>query len=125
VVGFKKRTAIVDGSAIAPERLSRLREICFSFPDCEEKEAWGDPTWRIKNKIFAVQKGNHKGARPSVWLKGGPGAQAMLIDANPASFFVPPYVGSKGWIGLYLDTPEINWSEFEYLAGVSYALVRK
>lgn len=71
-----------------------------------------------------MQKGNYQGGRPSVWFKGAPGAQVMLTDANPVSFFVPPYVGSKGWIGVYLDTADVDWGELEHLVGVSYELTR-
>ena len=53
---------------IRPERLEQLREICLALPETSEKLAWGDPTWRVRDKIFAMQKGNHEGGRPSVWL---------------------------------------------------------
>lgn len=105
------------------ERFARLREICLALPDAVEKEAWGDPTWRIRDKIFAMQKGNYPGGRPSVWLKGQEGAQFMLVGADPGRFFVPPYVGHKGWIGVYLDTPDVDWAELADLIGKSYRLV--
>src|SRR5690606_27392243 len=54
---------------IAPDRLERLRAICLALPEATEKIAWGDPTWRVRDKIFAMQKGNYEGGRPSVWLK--------------------------------------------------------
>ena len=43
---------------VSPARLARLREICLSLPDATEKIAWGDPTFRVRDKIFAMQKGN-------------------------------------------------------------------
>jgi predicted DNA-binding protein (MmcQ/YjbR family) len=108
---------------IRPERLERLRRICLALPGATEKEAWGDPTWRVRDKIFAMQKGNYEGGRPSVWMKARDGAQEMLTATNPESFFVPPYVGHKGWIGVYMDIPRIQWSLLADLIGESHGLV--
>ena len=107
---------------VRPERLERLREICLSLPDATEKEAWGDPTWRVRGRIFAMQKGNYHGGRPSLWLKAPDGAQGALVDADPRTFFVPPYVGNKGWIGVYLDA-RIRWAPLAALIEQSYRLV--
>ena len=102
--------------------LNRLRKLCLEFPDATEQEAWGDPTWRVSKKIFAMQKGNYEGGRPSVWMKAADGAQAMLVESNEDRFFVPPYVGHKGWIGIYLDD-DIDWDELHYLVEQSYRLI--
>lgn len=80
---------------------SRLRAICLALPAAEERETWGDPTWRVHDRIFAMEKRGD--GRISVWLKAPPGAQEVLVAADPDTFFVPPYVGPKGWIGLRLD----------------------
>ena len=69
-------------------------------------EAWGEPTFRVKNKIFAgyASAANHHGeGRPGVWLKSAAVTQDMLVRAEPARYFVPPYVGKSGWVGAYLD----------------------
>jgi len=124
-VGFKSRSPSQNVLTIALDRLSRLRKICLSQRGAVEKVAWGDPTWRIDDRIFAMQKGNYHGGRPSVWFKAEVGAQAMLVDADATRFFVPPYVGHKGWVGVYMDTAEIDWSELEHLIGVSFDLIRK
>lgn len=107
---------------IRPERLERLRKTCLALPGATEKEAWGDPTWRVRDKIFAMQKGNYEGGRPSVWLKGAAGAQEVLVGANPDRFFVPPYVGHKGWVGVYLDG-RVDWSLLRDLVEESYRLI--
>jgi predicted DNA-binding protein (MmcQ/YjbR family) len=109
--------------SIPPERFQRLREICLALPDATEKEAWGDPTWRVRDKIFAMQKGNYSGGRPAVWMKAREGVQEVLVSTDPESFFVPPYVGHKGWIGVFLDTPRINWPMLEDLIVESHSLV--
>jgi hypothetical protein len=108
---------------VQPERLERLRKICLALPETAEKQAWGDPTWRVRDRIFAMQKGNFEGGRPSLWLKAADGTQAMLVDAEPALFFVPPYVGHKGWVGVYLDGKRVDWRVIGELVRDSYALI--
>ena len=69
-------------------------------------EAWGEPTFRVKNKLFAMyaSTNTHHGAgRPGVWIKSAAVTQDMLVRAEPARYFVPPYVGKSGWVGAYLD----------------------
>ena len=100
--------------------LDRLRSICLALPEAKEKEAWGDPTFRVKDKIFAMQKTGD--GRVSVWLKAPPGAQEILVGAAPETFFVPPYVGHKGWVGIRLDN-EPDWTEVESLVRRSYRLI--
>lgn len=108
---------------IRPARLSRLRAYCLALPETSEKEAWGDPTWRVRGRIFAMQKGNYEGGRPSLWLKAPEGAQEVLTAAAPEHFFVPPYVGHKGWIGVHLDGRRIDWGELKGLIAQSYRLI--
>jgi predicted DNA-binding protein (MmcQ/YjbR family) len=108
---------------IRPDRLERLRRTCLAFPEATEKEAWGDPTWRVRNAIFAMQKGNYDGGRPSVWLKAEPGVQEALVDGDPDRFFIPPYVGHKGWVGLYLDHKGVDWAMLKELVEQSYRLI--
>lgn len=108
---------------IDPERLERIRQICLALPEAVEKEAWGDPSWRVRDRIFAMQKGNYEGGRPSLWLKAADGAQAVLVASDPERFFVPGYVGHKGWIGLYLDGGSMDWDELSDLIEESYRLI--
>ena len=89
---------------------TRLRAICLALPEAEERETWGDPTWRVRDRIFAMEKRGD--GRISVWLKAPPGAQDVLVTADPARFFVPPYVGHRGWIGVRLDAaPRLGRTE--------------
>jgi predicted DNA-binding protein (MmcQ/YjbR family) len=103
--------------------LRRLRKICLALEGATEKEAWGDPTWRVRDRIFAMAKGNHEGGRPSLWVKGAPGAQEVLVGARPSVFFVPPYVGHKGWVGIYLDGTSLEWDVVGELIVESWRLV--
>jgi predicted DNA-binding protein (MmcQ/YjbR family) len=113
----------VNRLTVRSERLARLRKICLALPNAAEKVAWGDPTWRVRDRIFAMQKGNHAGGRPSVWLKAEDGQQAALVDMDPALFFVPPYVGHKGWVGVYLDGKRLDWNMIAALIEGSYRLI--
>jgi len=86
------------------DHLTRARRICLALPEATEKEAWGAPTFRVRDKLFAYYVNNHHNdGRIALWLKAPPGVQAQLVKADPEHFFVPPYVGPSGWIGLHLD----------------------
>ncbi len=105
-----------------PTPLARVRSLCRALPGAHEVEAWGEPTFRIKNKIFAMygSAGNHHGqGRPSLWCMATPENQELMVRSRPERFFVPPYVGPSGWIGIYLDRRPA-WTEVrELLAGRS------
>jgi len=99
----------------AGDPLSRLREVCFSLPEVTEKEAWSEPTFRVREKMFAMFTNDHHGdGRIAVWCKAPLGMQEILIDADPRRFFRPPYVGPKGWIGICLDG-KVDWNEVHAL----------
>jgi hypothetical protein len=104
--------------------LDRLRTICLAFPGAHEVEAWGEPTFRVRNKIFATyaDSENHHGAgRPSVWCKSTHLIQDMLIHDDPARYFAPPYVGPKGWLGIRLDRRP-SWKAIADLLRDAYLL---
>jgi hypothetical protein len=103
--------------------ITRLRRICLALPEAHEVEAWGEPTFRVRNKIFAMYAsiGHHTQDRPAVWLKAGPGNQAFLVRAAPDRFFVPPYVGPSGWVGVWLDG-DVDWEELAGLARDAWRL---
>lgn len=84
--------------------LTRVRKICLSLPETHEKVAWGAPTFRVSEKLFAMFAVDHHGdGRTALWCKAPPGAQEMLVEGDPENFFVPPYVGKGGWVGIRLD----------------------
>ena len=105
--------------------LAKLRQICLALPEAHEVEAWGVPTFRVRNKMFAMYANpeTHTGAgRPAVWCKAAPGNQAVMVQAEPDRFFVPPYVGPSGWIGIQLDRRP-RWTEVRDLVRDAYRLV--
>jgi hypothetical protein len=110
----------VNPSTLAPDRLARLRALCLSFPETAERVSFGDPNWTVNGKGFAAQKGNYEGGRPSLWFKPTRGEQAMLVASDADRFFIPPYVGGKGWLAVFLDPPDLDWSEIAELVEDSY-----
>ena len=105
--------------------LPRLRKLCLALPEAHEVEAWGEPTFRVRNKLFAMYASpatHHGNGRPAVWCKAGPGNQTLMVRAAPDRFFVPPYVGPSGWIGVWLDG-SVDWTELDGLLRDSYVLV--
>lgn len=108
-----------------PAPLTRLRKISLGLPEAHEVEAWGEPTFRVRNKLFAMHANaaNHHGdGRHAVWCKAAPGNQELMVRSAPDRFFVPPYVGPSGWIGVYLDKGT-DWDELAQLLRDSYRLV--
>jgi predicted DNA-binding protein (MmcQ/YjbR family) len=99
--------------------LDRLRAICLALPEATEQGGVGDPTFRVLDKIFAMQHPVED--RPSMWCKAPLGAQEVLVGSNPERFFVPPYVGHHGWVGAWLDI-EIDWDEVADLVEDSYRM---
>lgn len=98
----------------------RLRAICLALPEATEKQTWGDPTYRVRDKIFAMERRGD--GRISFWCKAPPGSQMVLVGADPNRFFAPPYVGHKGWVGVRLDN-DPDWAEVATLVKRSYRLV--
>jgi predicted DNA-binding protein (MmcQ/YjbR family) len=98
----------------------RLRDLCLALPDATEAQMRRGPTYRIANKIFAMERPQDEAV--AVWCKAPPGSQAVLVGADPERFFVPPYVGPKGWIGIRLDG-KVDWSEVATLIERSYRLI--
>jgi len=85
--------------------LALVRDICLALPDTEEKIAWGAPTFRVHGRLFVMFTDNHHAdGRIAIWAAAPPDAQQDLLAADPKHFFVPPYVGVNGWVGIRLDT---------------------
>jgi hypothetical protein len=100
-----------------PSAVARLRKICLALPEAAEVEAWGEPTFRVNGKIFAMHasSGTHHGAgRPAVWILSVSMEQDLVLRARPDRYFKPPYVGPSGWIGAWLDNSP-PWGEIEEL----------
>jgi predicted DNA-binding protein (MmcQ/YjbR family) len=102
---------------MARSPLARLRKLCLALPGAHEVEAWGESTFRVKNRMFATYAAanNHHGdGRAGVWIKSKPINQQLLLRTGSGRYFSPPYVGPRGWIGVYLDDSP-DWAEIEEL----------
>ena len=103
--------------------VQRLRAICLRLPEATEKIAWGEPTWRVRGKLFAQLDDHHHGAdHLAVWLPAPLGEQEAMIFTDPARFFRPPYVGPRGWVGVRIDRRP-NWAQLATLVAQAYRLV--
>ena len=97
----------------------RLQAICLALPEAEERQTWEVQTFRVRDKIFAMYGEGGEGQR--VTCKAPPGVQQILVGSDPARFYVPPYVGHKGWIGIRLDD-SADWAEIGSLLERSYRM---
>jgi hypothetical protein len=100
--------------------IARLRAICLALPDTTEKVAWGEPTWRVRERLFAQLDDHHHGAEHlAVWLPAPLGEQEALVARDPSRFFRPPYVGPRGWVGVRIDGRP-RWSQVAMLVAQAY-----
>jgi hypothetical protein len=76
-----------------------VRRVALSFPEAVEKETWGHPTFRVRDKMFAAMDE----AGTSMSVKAAREAQAALVGSEPETFYVPSYVGQHGWVGVRLE----------------------
>ena len=92
--------------------LANTRQLCLALPATTERLSHGQPAWFVSDKKqFVVYLDHHHGDHaPRLWCAAPSGAQTSLVASDPARFFKPPYVGTRGWLGVYLREPE-EWSE--------------
>lgn len=107
--------------------IERLRQLALALDGASEKLSHGEPTFFVRGRTFAMIDDHHHGAdRVAAWLRAPDGAQRSLVDADPAHFFLPPYVGKSGWIGVRLDG-QLPWTVIADLVRQAHAMtgVRK
>ena len=93
--------------------LERVRRLCLALPETAETTGHGRPVFQVRGKTFAHHMDDHHGdGRVALWVKSTHEAQADAVEAEPERFFVPPYVGPAGWLGLRLDV-DPDWEEVE------------
>ncbi len=103
-----------------PETLEKVRALCLGWPETSEKEAWGGPTFRVKGKMFAMYMDDHHGdGRVALWCNASRDARDALVDASPRHFFVPPYMGPRGWLGVRLDS-RLGWKRVVEIVEEAY-----
>ncbi|MGP3961479.1 MmcQ/YjbR family DNA-binding protein [Nonomuraea sp. 3N208] len=101
--------------------LDRLRELCLALPEVTERLSHGEPTWFVRDKkTFVMFADHHHDDRLAFWCAASAGAQQELVAEDPERFFRPPYVGHRGWLGVYLDVPELDWAEIAEIVADAY-----
>jgi hypothetical protein len=102
--------------------IERVRRMCLALPETSERLSHGEPTFFVANKVFVMFADNHHNdGRIAVWLPVPPGIQTALIEAAPATFFKPPYVGGRGWIGIELK--RLSDEDLRYHIQVAWELI--
>jgi len=103
--------------------LDRVRKICLAYPQASEKLSHGSPTFFAGKKTFVMYLDNHHDdGRLALWLAAPPGVQGEMVDLEPERFFVPPYVGGRGWLGVRLDRKP-DWTEIAQIIEDAYRMV--
>ena len=104
--------------------LERLRRICLALPETSERPSHGAPTFFVggKRPFVMVLENHHGDGRFAIWCAAPEGMQRTLVEADPERFFVPPYVGHRGWLGVRLDRG-LDWDELAGIAEDAYAEV--
>ena len=103
--------------------LERLRRICLALPEATERLSHGEPTWFVRDKkVFVTYADRHHDDIVGFWCAAPEGAQRTLVEQDPARFYVPPYVGHRGWLGVRLDVPT-DWTLIEELVEDAYRVV--
>jgi len=108
---------------IAKDVSQAVREVCLWFPETAEVLSHGSPDFRVRGKTFATYVINHHGdGRVALWLNAPAGAQDLYTKEEPKHFFVPPYVGPRGWLGVHLNKG-ISWKRVARLVREAYEKV--
>ena len=117
-------TGSLDGSPDVAGRRKRLVALCCTLPEAEaERCGTRHLSFKVRNKIFAYYVYDHHGdGRIAFLCKAPAGEQGRLVEEKPDRYFVPPYVGPKGWVGLRLDTRAVDWRAVRNLAFAAYFL---
>lgn len=103
------------------KQVERVRLICIQLPETMEKLSHGEPTFFVKNKVFAMFANNHHNdGHIAVWLPVPSGFQSTLIETAPQTYFKPPYVGVRGWVGIELA--QISDADLTYHIQVAWEL---
>jgi hypothetical protein len=104
------------------EHLRRVQRICTALPETIEKLSHGEPTFFVRKKVYAMFANNHHNdGHIAVWVPVPQGMQPMLLKSEPQKFFLPPYVGVRGWVGIELD--RIDDEDLAFHLGEAWRLI--
>lgn len=109
--GDRAVNRMADPIADLPAPMLRVGRMCLALPDSSVKPSHGALAYLVRGKSFAMVMHDHHGnGRTELWVKASPGAQAEWVATDSSRYYVPPYVGPNGWIGVWLDVVEIDWA---------------
>ena len=105
------------------DALEHLRSLCLALPEVTERLSHGEPTWFVRGKkTFVTSANHHHDDRVAFWCAAGPDVQTTLVAQDPERYFRPPYVGHRGWLGVYLDV-EVDWDVIGDLVEDAYRVI--
>ncbi|HEX4496750.1 MAG TPA: MmcQ/YjbR family DNA-binding protein [Thermoanaerobaculia bacterium] len=108
---------------MAKDPLETLRRLCLALSEVTERLSHGEPTWFVRGKkTFVMYANHHHDDRLGFWCAAPDGAQDALVGSAPDRFFVPPYVGHRGWLGVWLDVA-VDWAQIADLVEAAYRRV--
>jgi hypothetical protein len=108
---------------MAKDPLAALRRLCLALPETTERISHGEPTWFVRDKkVFVMYANHHHDDRLAFWCAALPDAQEILVGTDPDRFFVPPYVGHRGWLGVRLDVAP-DWNQIGDLVADAWRTV--
>jgi hypothetical protein len=104
--------------------LPRIRKICLGLPEVTERLSHGEPTWFVRGKktFVMMDTNHHDSGHIAIWCAAPPGVQSQLVGEEPKRFFVPPYVGPRGWLGVRVDVA-VDWDEVAEIIEDAYRCV--
>jgi len=96
--------------------------MCLALPETTEKRSHGEPTFFVRKKVCVMFADNHHSdGRVAVWLPVPSGTQHVLIETSPETFFKPPYVGVRGWVGIELS--QISDDDLRFHIHTAWSLI--
>ncbi len=105
---------------MSADPLPRLRATCLALPEVVERPSHGEPAWFVAGKrLFVTYADHHHDDRVAFWCAAPTGAQEAHLAIDPVRYFRPPYVGHRGWLGVYLDVP-LDWDEIALVVRDAY-----
>ena len=100
----------------------RTKELCLALPEATCERCGNHATFRVRRKVFAYYLDDHHGdGIVGLCAKLPLGQHEELIRHDPARFYMPAYIGPRGWVGLRLDRRSVDWQEADALVRTSYA----
>lgn len=115
--------SIAEPMVRARAELREVRAICMALPAVTERLSHGSPTWFAGKKTMVMYLDDHHGdGRLALWVAAPPGVQSAMVEQEPERFFVPPYVGPRGWLGVRLDRSP-DWDEVGDIIEEAYRVV--